>query len=402
MNKNTVTNQTKSRVLFVSHDGGMAGAQKTLLTLLATIDRNRYEPFLIVPDGGQFSQEAENLRIPVFVRQLVHWVPGVSSVPKQRRFHHLIKVLKTLRARSWAIAHLIERNQIDLVYTNTVTCIEGAVAARMTHTPHVWHIHESILGNSELTPILPLHLYHWVINKLSNSVVFCSAILARSYPSLSKKAHIVYNGLTLPTLPDRLFAREAISRLLGVNNKKKIVAIIGMLHPRKDHFTFLAAAEKVLQEWTNVVFLIVGDGPESYKKSIMERIESLNLSTFVRLTGWWPNEEIFKLLAGTDILTVCSEQESFGLTIIEALAMKTPVVSTRCGGPEEIIADGKTGYLVPVRDSAAIAEAICHLLQHPKKAQTFGEMGRQEILNRFSVESYRDGLQKVIEKSLIH
>ena len=179
--------RTINRVLFVSHDGGMAGAQRTLLTLLATIDRSRFEPYLLVPYEGKLSRAAKEMGVPVFVRLMIHWVPGINSVSHRQRFSYLVRTLKTLRARSWAITHLIENNKIDLVYTNTVTCIEGALAARMTHTPHIWHIHEFILGNTELRPLIPFHLYSIIVNILSNAIIFCSSSLAKSYPLPTKK-----------------------------------------------------------------------------------------------------------------------------------------------------------------------------------------------------------------------
>jgi len=378
----------------------MAGAQKTLLTLLATIDRSRFEPFLLVPyDGGQLSQEAEKLGIAVFVRHLVHWIPGINSVSKMQRFHHFMTVLKTLRARSWAIAHLILRHQIDVVYSNTVTFVEGAVAARMTHTTHVWHIHEFILGNSELTPLLPFRFYMWAVNLLSKSVIFCSAILAKSYSMLAKKATVVHNGLPTPTALDRVYARNSILKNFEINPACKIVAVVGALHPRKDHFTFLEAAQKIAIENKDVVFLIVGAGSENYTDLILDKIKSLGLMSSVILAGWWPNE-IHELLAGVDLLAISSEQESFGLTIIEALAMETPVVSTRCGGPEEVIENGRTGILVPLHDPEAMAKAIMQLLQDTQLARNIGQAGREDVISRFSVERYTEGIQQVIEQYL--
>lgn len=380
----------------------MAGAQRTLLTLLAAMDRDRFEPYLLVPyDDGPLSHAVKEMGIPVFVRHLIHWVPGVSAVPRQRRFQHLVKSFKTLRARSWAIAHLIVDNQIDLVYTNTITCVEGAVAARMTGKPHVWHIHEHVLGNSELTPLLPFRLYSWSVGALSKSVIFCSDILAKSYPTLSKKATVVHNGLPFPDLPDRVRTRDLITQHFGIDPAHKIVAVVGALHPRKDHFTFLEAAEKIFQENKDVVFLLVGEGSESHTNLILERIKSLGLTSSVILTGWWPAEKIYELLAAIDVLVISSEQESFGLTAIEALAVKTPVVSTQCGGPEEVIKHGMTGLLVHVRDPEGMAAAIMYLLQNPQFARNLGEAGRQDVLLRFGVERYAEGIRQVIQQAVI-
>ncbi len=79
-----------------------------------------------------------------------------------------------------------------------------------------------------------------------------------------------------------------------------------------------------------------------------------------------------------------SESESFSNTCFDASAAGLPVIATRCGGPEEIIDDGHTGFLVPVGDVAAMADRMAWLLDHPEQAQTMGEAGRALIGDRFS------------------
>ncbi|WP_033193908.1 glycosyltransferase [Methylomonas sp. MK1] len=392
--------RTLIKVLFVSHDGGMAGAQRTLQTLLTNIDRSRFIPYLLVPNQGKLSLVATEMGIQVFVRQMIHWVPGVNALFRSQRLSYFLRSFKTLRARSWAIAHLIEEHQIDLVYTNTVTCIEGAIAARMTDKPHIWHIHESITGNSELIPLLPFPLYSLIVRALSKTIIFCSVSLARTFPLLKNNNHIVYNGLKFPAPINRKYAHDLLVKNLEIEESQKIVAIVSALQPRKDHRTFLATAHEITSKYKDVVFLIAGEGAEVYTKKIKRKIELLNLAPSVKLIGWWPEDNIYDLLAGVDVLVVSSEQESFGLTIIEALAMETPVVSTRCGGPEEVIVDRQTGLLVPLKDPESMAKAIIKLLQNPQLACEIGQAGRNDVLSRFSVKQYCESIQQILEQSL--
>ena len=104
-------------------------------------------------------------------------------------------------------------------------------------------------------------------------------------------------------------------------------------------------------------------------------------------------------MAASDVLVVSSEKESFGLTAIEALAVETPVVSTRCGGPEEILEDGVTGLLVPVKDPLAMAEAIVRLLLDPVFARRMGASGRIHVSEHFGVDRYVQGIQRVIQEA---
>ena len=117
------------RVLFVSHDPSMFGAQRILMTLLSSIDRRAFSPMLLLPFDGPMTRQADALEIPVFVKRIVHWVPGSAASTRRQRIRHLARFLRSLRSRCRAIERLITEQKVDLVYTNTVTCVEGAIAA---------------------------------------------------------------------------------------------------------------------------------------------------------------------------------------------------------------------------------------------------------------------------------
>lgn len=85
----------------------------------------------------------------------------------------------------------------------------------------------------------------------------------------------------------------------------------------------------------------------------------------------------------------CSESESFSITCLDGSASGLPVVATKCGGPEEIVEDGRTGFLVPVGDAKAIAERLGWLLDHPAEAAAMGRAGRALVAERFSPERAR-------------
>ena len=85
----------------------------------------------------------------------------------------------------------------------------------------------------------------------------------------------------------------------------------------------------------------------------------------------------------------CSESEAFSITCLDGSAAGLPVVATRCGGPEEIVEDGKTGFLVPVDDDKSIAERLAWLLDHPANAAAMGTAGRLLVGERFSPDRAR-------------
>ena len=78
------------------------------------------------------------------------------------------------------------------------------------------------------------------------------------------------------------------------------------------------------------------------------------------------------------------------------MAANKPVVATRCGGPEEIVSDGETGYLVPVGDHEALADRILMILQDQALAAGMGAAGRKRVESKFSVDTFARSIQEII------
>jgi glycosyltransferase involved in cell wall biosynthesis len=82
-----------------------------------------------------------------------------------------------------------------------------------------------------------------------------------------------------------------------------------------------------------------------------------------------------------------SDEEGLGLVLLEAMASGIPVVSTNCGGPSTLIDSGRNGFLTPVGNADALAEAVDRILRDPGEAQPMGEAGRERAVNHFSISA---------------
>lgn len=142
---------------------------------------------------------------------------------------------------------------------------------------------------------------------------------------------------------------------------------------------YLLDAVKIIRERNKDIKLeIVGVGP--LEKSLKEIVGKLGIEENVTFYGFRPREEIARFINETDIVVLPSIYETFGVVIIEAMAMGRPVVATRCGGPEDIVTED-TGMLVPSRDSAALANAIMSIFNDYKKynSQRISEIARERF-----------------------
>jgi len=156
-----------------------------------------------------------------------------------------------------------------------------------------------------------------------------------------------------PTRPE-LPPRGELRATLGIDGPT--LAFAGRLTAQKSLRVALEAVAAV----DGVTLLIAGEGDE--RPAIERDVAELGLGGRVRLLGAQPRQQVLELFAAADASLLSSSWENFPHTVVEALAVGTPVIATATGGVAEVVRDGENGLLVPVGDAAALAAAIDHYL----------------------------------------
>ena len=182
----------------------------------------------------------------------------------------------------------------------------------------------------------------------------------------------------LPELPSRDEARAA----LGVDGP--LLAFAGRIGRQKALEIALAAVAAV----DGVSMLLAGDGPE--RAELEARAVELGLTGRVRFLGPLPRNGVLELFRAADATLLSSSWENFPHTVVESLAVGTPVIATRVGGVPEIVTDGENGLLVPPGDPDALAVAIRRFFTEPGLHERLAAgatpsvsgYGRAEILAR--------------------
>jgi glycosyltransferase involved in cell wall biosynthesis len=384
------------RVLFLSHDSSLYGAQLSLLGLLSRLDRNEIDARVVAPYEGPLTDAIAALDIPVVVRSINHWIAAGDDA-KKFRLRIAQDFLTGLKSRVWALAHQIENNQIDVVYTNTVVPIEGALAAHLTKRPHIWHMREQVAGNSQLKSLIPSSLIPQVVGRLSDKVIVNSHYLGKSYLNkhARKKIQVIYNGVDPTSLNlDRVESASSLRTELELDATTQLIVLIGAIIPRKGQMLLAQAAAHISLRIPNATFLFIGDGEADYITKIKVFSESKGIQKQIRFLGW--RSDIPRILAGANLLVVAADEEPFGRTVIEAMAAGTPVVSTRCGGPEEIVIDKHTGLLVPRGDVDALAKAVEYVLVNPDDAAKMSAAGQERVHQNFTLDNCTHAIQTII------
>ena len=232
------------------------------------------------------------------------------------------------------------------------------------------------------------------IYKRAKTVVTCSELVRQRLASFGverEKIEVLYPAVDL----DKYQPLEVPLKYLESQKLagRKILLSVGRLIERKGNDQVLEALPKVIREFPDVLYCIVGIGP--YEKELRKEIERLNLVDHVRFMGKVPPEDLVFLYNACQVFVMPSREitggghiEGFGIVYLEANACGKPVIGGRSGGVAEAIRDGETGFLVDPCSPAEITEKITYLLSHPRESQEMGQKGLRWVRESFDWERY--------------
>jgi len=374
----------------VHHGKGIGGAPLSLLYLIRGLDRSRYQPTVLCIHESEAADLYRREGIETLVDASLHdfshtnvlWYPW-WQLPKLA-LRLLQFPLTILRARSF-----LRTRQFDAVHLNTSTLTAFALAAKAEGLRVVWHIREPLqrgyLG-------LRRAVIRGIIDRTGDLVLpICRYDASQLRPST--RIHVVYNFIDF-TQFDASLDGQSIRRELGIGVDRPVITMLGGVNPIKGTREFVAAAVSLLASRPDIQFLIAGPVPDDgirnkinglriYRDAVFSAIPA-PLRQAIRFLG--VRSDIPQLLAASDVLCFPSTVPHFARPVIEASAMGLPVIASDLGGPNELVRDGETGFLVRAQDSGALAAAMRRLIEDPALAERMGRNGIEFAREQFDAE----------------
>ena len=203
---------------------------------------------------------------------------------------------------------------------------------------------------------------------------------------------VVYEGIDL----EHINAAPPLSahKELWLPHEAPIVGNVAALVPHKGQRYLIDAAARVVRSVPDARFVIVGGG--ELADALERQVKHLHLDKHVFLTGFRP--DALSWHKSFDLFVMSSTTEGLGTSVLDAMACGRPVVATRAGGLPEVVVDGETGMLVPIRDHDALAEAILRLLQDRTAREQYGRAGLARARRVFNAERMVDETLEVYER----
>lgn len=376
------------KVLMLSHSSSIGGAENVLLQVADGLVRRGHDPLVALPESGRLSERLTASGIPTVATRMRWW-----AGPRGRSDGSVLAFREGLRDRVRALCRLIERERFDVILTNTGVICEGALAAALTRTPHVWYIHELLSTDPGLEPLLGIGPYTYLVTALSDAVIAVSSAVKGEFNAspYCERVRVIHNAA--PTVSaSRLDAARSSE---SVSPRVQRVLYVGTMIPRKGFADLLIAIARLQRNMGGfelwVAGPITGDALQAFDK--VRRADGLDLRR-VRLFGFV--DDVGALMQQCDVVVVPSRVDPFPLVVLEAMAAGKPVVGTLSGGMQEQIVDGVTGILVPPQNPDALSQAIARLLSDPHFAAGLGEAGVVRARTEFTASKMMDQVEATL------
>lgn len=339
---------------------GWGGQEIRVLAETAWLNAHGHRAGLLVQPGSGLEQRARRAACPVTSLRL-----GRGPTP----------------AAVARIAGHLRREQVELVITHSsVDAWTAGLAGRLAGVPVVRMRHLSV-------PVAANPVSRLVYTRLCDRVVTTAEairqLLIQRLGLPPKKVVSIPTGVDIAAFDPARTDGSGLRRELGLDPGTPLIGMAAVLRSWKGHLVFLEALAQVRRRRPDVQAVLVGEGP--YRPVIAEAVAARDLRDAVRLLGH--RDDVPAVLAGLDVVVSASTGgEGVPQALLQALAMQRPVVASAAGGVGEIVRPGETGWLVPVGDAAALAEAILAVFEEPERARGLGRAGRRLVERRYSLD----------------
>jgi len=172
-------------------------------------------------------------------------------------------------------------------------------------------------------------------------------------------------------------------------NDEVVIGFAGRLVPAKGLNYLFSALKQIQDKHPNIAFLVVGDGAQRIELETLAK--ELKVKTI--FAGW--QSDMLPYYALMDIFVLPSLFEGLPNVILEAMAMKTPVIATDVGGNPDVLSNGENGFIVPARDVSKLAFALTKLVENDDMRAKIGMKNRQKVEKDFQWSRTVEKIEKV-------
>lgn len=364
-------------ILHIIDTTGPGGAETVFIDLATRLPKDRYRPVVVIRGKGWVFDELCRRGI----------TPIMLDAKGSFNWRYLLGLRK-----------IIMRERVDLIQSHLLgSNVYCALVGLLMRKPVITTFHGAVdVSDTERF----MGLKFGLINTGASRIVAVSDSLRHEISSKTPlnpdNTDVIYNGIDTTAFEGKKSDKYRLQ--FGWGNDDLVIGSLGNIRPAKAYDVLLRAAALLENQKLSCRFVIAGQGESAGKPSrlynkLLEMRESLKLQQHVQFIGFVDDPADF--LSNVDLFLLSSSTEGFSISTIQAMASSLPVISTRSGGPEEILIHQENGWLVEKDDPAAIAEAIVILSDDPERRAVLSSKAKKKVDHTFGLETMLGAYQQL-------
>ncbi|MEZ4729004.1 MAG: glycosyltransferase [Caldilineaceae bacterium] len=372
---------TKFKILILIKSLGLGGAERLLVDSLPYLKRDQYEYHFayLLPWKDYLTT---HLCAAGFA---VHCL-GRGSDPAQPHARYTppkpLQALTLLPAALYRLNCLQRQEQFDLIHADLpVSSILARLLGQYFHLPVVYTEHNLQERYHPWTRQANRLTYRWNSHVVAVSGEVMASI-ARHGLAHRTQVTMLLNGVPVEQVRAEAQNLDELRAQLNLHANLRIVGTVAVFRSQKRLTDWVAMAAQVAAQRDDVIFLLVGDGPEM--PTVRAQVAALGIADKICLVGF--REDGRRLLGLMDIYVMSSEHEGLPIALLEAMALGKPVVATSVGGIPEVLTHGEEGYCTDVGDIDHLAGHVIELLDRPALRQQMGQRGAAKIAAHYHIK----------------
>ena len=374
----------KSSILFVIVNLTFGGGERVFSQVIRGLNKEKFDVFVACQPGGIFEEKLREV--------------GIKIEPLDMTSRYNLGTISQLKK-------IIETKNIQIVHSQDGRAdFFARIAGKIANVPIIISSVAMLVEGYDVNifrKVLYILMDRWSERCVDKFIVLSEVLrhtLIERHRIEPEKIVKIYNGIEIDEYKPNnergiRIEDSGLRKEFGFRNDVPVIGTIGRLVWQKGFEYLIKAIPKIVKDLPEAKFLIVGEGP--LREKLEELGKRLKVKDNIIFTGF--RSDIKEILASIDVLVMPSLLEGLPMVLLEGMAMAKPIVATNIDGISEVLENGKTGLLVPPKDTDTLAEAIIEILNNKTKASHLGQNARKIVEEKFSVEKMVEQIEWVYE-----
>ncbi|BBO87647.1 glycosyltransferase family 4 protein [Desulfosarcina ovata] len=375
----------------VIEEGRFGGPARRIVQVAKALKQHGVETIVVYPryDSKILSQE-------VFKADISSNALVITRLSKEKQI--LAKYIFCFFIEIYCLWRFFRKNTFDLIHVNGSYQFKAAIAARLSGNPVVWHL------NDTYAPSILKKVFHCVAPICADGFIIAGKRVFSYYIKGRSLAEKPVQEVHAP-VDMTLFDPSNYSEHVRGKNEDVVIGTVSSVNPAKGLEYFVDTAIEVINRCPNVRFLIAGailNSQKQYFEMIQRKLN--NFSEAGKITFCGLIEDVPEFISKLDICLFSSVTEASPTSIWEAMAMAKPIVTTDVGSVNQHLKNGVSGFVVPVRDSNALANRTLDLINQPDLRKKFGKNARRYAVKYLGIDAaaqkHKEIYKIILEKNI--